>query len=127
MARQAFPAFTGNLFEHTVSFSFKPRGSSAPLVDGFNAQGPFKVVRTGTGAFTVTLDDNYSNLVGFSASVGNNLANNIRHGVFTAAPVGGGPSTLTITSFADGTTAAAAADIAANDANIVRLTLRLAL
>jgi hypothetical protein len=124
MARSNYPYWTGNSNVQVISFSFAPQGTSQPVMvrsEGVN------VVRGGSaGVFTATFNDQYYDLVDFSADVGNFLANDIRPGVFTASPAAGGGSTLTITSFADATTGAVAAEIAAGANNIVRCTVVLA-
>lgn len=93
----------------------RPQGAAAPVKDaGNNAL----VARTGVGVLTVTWSDRPKGYSGVHPVVGNGLAHAVR-------PVGAGyneaTGVLTITTFADGTTAAAAADIAAGANNTVDL------
>ncbi len=94
---------------------YRPQGAGAPIRDAGNNAA---VARTGIGVHTITWSDKPKGYAGVMACVGNGLAHDVR-------PVGAGYSegtgVLTVTTFADGTTAAAAADIAANAANTIDL------
>ncbi len=97
---------------------FRPQGTGAPIKDFGNN---IAVARTGVGIFTVTFAEKPKGFLGISHAVGNNLANDIR---LTGAGYVESNGVLTVTSFADSTTAAVAADIAANANNIVYLWVR---
>jgi hypothetical protein len=115
----AYPARFGTPGEQKgLAFEIVPNGATG--VSMAPNSGAIKAARTGTGDITITFDDNYPTLDYFNARVGNVLANDIRNGVYTFRPAGGGPSTLTISSFADGTAAAAKADIAAGLNNNIK-------
>lgn len=117
----AFPGFTGLPNQKSVAFEIVPNGATSVAVAANN--GLFKAARTGLGLITLTLDDNYPTLDYFSARVGNLLANDIRKGIYTFRPAGGGPSTLTLGVFVDGAAAAVAADIVAGANNNINVFL----
>lgn len=94
---------------------YRPQGTGAPIKDyGNNAA----VARTGVGVHTITWSDKPRDYAGYFVRVGNGLAHDVR-------PVGAGynatTGVLTVTTFADQTTGAAAADIAANANNTIDL------
>lgn len=94
---------------------YRPQGAGTPVKDrGNNAA----VARTGVGVHTVTWSDKPKGYAGIYACVGNSLAHDVR-------PVGAGynegTGVLTVTTFADKTTGAVAADIPANAANTIDL------
>jgi hypothetical protein len=94
------------------SVQFRPQGAGQPIKDrGNNAA----VARGGSaGLFTITWQDKPSGFAGAQINVGNGLANSIRVTSYNEST-----GVLSMTCFADGTTAAVAADIAANALNIV--------
>lgn len=110
-----FPSFGDGPDYQDWFVQFRPQATAAPIKDRGNN---VAVARTGVGVFTITFSDKPQNFAGIEVSVGNNLANDFR-----VTGAGYVPSTgvLTVTCFADKTTAAVAADIAANAANIVWL------
>lgn len=107
-----FPDFSDHPDVTRRLVQFRPQGTGQPVKDrGNNAS----VARGGSaGLFTITWSDKPTGFAGATISVGNSLANSVRVTSYVEST-----GVLTITCFADGTTAAAAADIAANAANIV--------
>ncbi len=106
-----FPDFSDHPEVHRRLVQFRPQGTGAPTKDrGNNAT----IARTGVGVYTVVWSDAPKGFAGATITVGNSLANSVRVTSFNETT-----SVLTLTVFADGTTAAVAADIAANAANIV--------
>jgi hypothetical protein len=107
-----------NLEQKTILGSVEPNGSSAPL----NVKGlGFTVVRTTTGEFTVTLNDEYMQLLGAFADLALATPNG---DIATVAAVnvestGSGPQTAVIQTLASGSPA----DIAAATGNMVSFEL----
>ncbi len=111
----AFPFFGDGPDFELRHVSYRPQGASALVKDdGNNAI----VARTGVGVHTITWSDKPKGYGGVMACVGNSLAHHVR-------PVGVGyveaTGVLTVTTFADGTTGAAAADIATGATNTIDL------
>ncbi len=93
-----------------------PQGTSQPTV---TADGrAFTVARGGVGTFTITFSQRYTALRRATFTVGGLLPNVVRAGTFTSNGTGG-VSTLTFSIKADGTAAAADADIAAGANNLI--------
>ena len=107
-----------------IAGTFKPNGSSA-IDNTANAGAGFTVERTGTGQYTVTLDDGYPGLISAQATAALNSAAATfmqitgAHDVTTA-------KTIVFTALTTSTTAApAATDIAAHAHNHVHFVLVL--
>lgn len=107
-------------FERLVQF--RPQLAGQPVKDfGNNAS----VARGGSaGVYTTTFQDKPKGFSGISYSIGNNLANDIRPTVVSGKIYDEATGVLNLTIFADKTTGAVAADIAANANNIVWLWVR---
>ena len=98
---------------------FRPQATAAPIKDvGNNAA----VARSGVGTFSVTFSDKPKGYAGFHHVVGNSLANVVRPvGATSAGAYNETTGVLTIAIYADGTTGAITADIAAGAGNSVEL------
>mgnify|MGYP006402655225 FL=1 len=101
-----------------VTGSFTTNGSSSPDSDNNTGKG-WSVARSGTGEFTVTLEDTYPALLSGNCSLGLNAAGDskVQFGAIDVVTA----KTIVIRTI----TGTAAADIAANDNNRVHFTLCL--
>ncbi len=102
-----------------VTGNIAPQGAGAPTVTT-SGRG-FTVTRTGVGLFRVNFSKRYVAARRPDITVGGGLANVVRMGTFTSNDTvnNSGNSTWTFTVKADGTAAAADADIAAGANNIL--------
>lgn len=108
-----------------LDLRFTPNGSGAiTLTDAQKREGLLSCTRTGTGAFTLILDQNYSQLCSWAVTVrtSSGWATGKIEGTVDLAASGG--ASIPIVLYA-GTTDVAATDVAANAANEVSVQLVL--
>lgn len=103
-----------------LDFTFFPQGALAPIVNPAQARGVASIVRTGVGAYLITLEDTYRVLVGRSASVQLAAAADVTVQFGVIANVGTSlPPTIELRLLAG----AAAVEVAANANNSVSVKL----
>jgi hypothetical protein len=106
-----------------IGISFQPQGSSAPVI--VSGQGVTSVTRTGTGAFTVTLANQFRALVSAQTTMQLASPGGVAYQcVITGANVtGAGTGAQTVTLLVQNASTGAAADISENAGNIINLSL----
>lgn len=122
--KPAYPANCTLRGVRVLAFTFAPNGSDAITLGTTAKQaGVSSVARTGTGAFTITLSERYQELV--SASFQLQLATPAAALFCVDAVDVSSAKTITFKHYAESAGTFAAADIAANAENLVRVVLYL--